>query len=225
MLWYPLLESVVKLLAAVFCGALIGLERERRFKNAGIRTHIIVALASALMMIVSKYGFFDVLQYDSISLDPSRIAAGIVSAIGFLGAGVIILRGDSAALGITTAAGLWATVGVGMAMGAGMYAVGAVATVMMLLIQMVLHIRWLRIMKEVTGEVVINLSGAGISAAEARNMLKEKGVSIRGSVIRKGHDGNMRLSAHIAFSSAASDSILSWMEKTEAVEDLSIYSN
>ena len=67
MSWYPLAESIVRLVAAIFCGALIGLEREKRFKNAGIRTHVIVALASALMMIVSKYGFFDVLSLYNIS--------------------------------------------------------------------------------------------------------------------------------------------------------------
>ena len=85
-------EYVLRLLAAVLCGAIIGIERERRLKSAGIRTHIIVALASSLMMMVSKYGFFDVLAYDSISVDASRIAAGVVTAIGFLGGGPVCGR-------------------------------------------------------------------------------------------------------------------------------------
>ena len=109
-----LLDYTLRLVAAIICGSLIGAERERRQKSAGVRTHIIVAMASALMMIVSKYGFFDVLSVEGISVDASRIAASVVSAIGFLGAGVIFVRSESA-LGLTTSAGLWATVGVGIA--------------------------------------------------------------------------------------------------------------
>ena len=86
---------LIRILLSAVCGALIGLERERRFKNAGIRTHIIVSMSSALMMIVSKYGFFDVLMYDSISVDASRIAAGVVTAIGFLGGGVIYIKKEN----------------------------------------------------------------------------------------------------------------------------------
>ncbi len=223
MSWYPLAESIVRLVAAIFCGALIGLEREKRFKNAGIRTHVIVALASALMMIVSKYGFFDVLSHESISLDPSRIAAGVVSAIGFLGAGVIILRGDSAALGLTTAAGLWATVGVGIALGAGMYALGIIATVMMLIVQFVLHIRWLKIMKEATGEIVVNLSSSGMTVEAIREKMKESDVQIRTFTIRKGKDGDLRLTAHITFNAASSEKVLELMKASSYIEDMSIH--
>ena len=221
--WYPLAESLIRLVAAIFCGALIGLEREKRSKNAGIRTHVIVALASALMTIVSKYGFFDVLAHESISLDPSRITAGVVSAIGFLGAGVIILRGDSAALGLTTAAGLWATVGVGIAIGAGMYSVGFAATVMMLLIQFILHIRWLKIMKEVSGEVIINLSSSGLTVDLLREKLKEIGVQLRTFTIIKGKDGELRLSAHISFSAPAADNVMEWMKEASYVETMTVY--
>lgn len=220
----PLLEYAVRLVAASICGALIGLEREKRSKNAGIRTHIIVALASALMMLVSKYGFFDVLPYDSVSLDPSRIAAGVVSAIGFLGAGVIIIRrGDSAALGITTAAGLWATVGVGMAIGAGMYAIGAIATLMMLFIQLLLHLRRLSISSDGAGEITVNLAKAGCTLPQMKERLQKKGITVRSVTISRGHDGDMRVTARMSYSTKAIDSIMQWLKDDGSIEGMTLY--
>lgn len=108
---------VLRLVAAALCGGLIGCERQSKKKTAGTRTHVIIAVASAMMMIISKYGFGDVLN-EYVKLDPSRVAAGVVTAIGFIGSGIIIFRNNSVN-GITTSAGIWATVGVGMSMGAG----------------------------------------------------------------------------------------------------------
>jgi putative Mg2+ transporter-C (MgtC) family protein len=99
--------------------ALIGLEREFQQKSAGVRTHTLVGVAAALITLVSKYGFSDVLVPGHIQLDPSRVAAQIVSGIGFLGAGLIFVRRD-AVRGLTTAAVIWATAGIGMACGAGL---------------------------------------------------------------------------------------------------------
>ena len=113
-------------------GVVIGLEREYRSKEAGYRTHFLVAFGSALMMVVSQYGFQDVLEADLVRLDPSRLAAQVVSGIGFIGAGTIILLQKQIIRGLTTAAGLWATAGIGLAAGAGMYVVGIVATVLVL---------------------------------------------------------------------------------------------
>ena len=111
-------ELLGRILIAGLCGALIGFERKNRKKEAGIRTHIIVALASSLMMIISKYGFFDIISGNlfpgiDVRLDPSRIASCIVSGIGFLGAGMIFTY-KKTITGLTTAAGIWATAGVGM---------------------------------------------------------------------------------------------------------------
>ena len=131
-------ELILRLVLSALFGAVIGLERELRMKGAGIRTHLIVAFASCMMTLVSKYGFFDVLENDAIKLDPSRIAAGLVTAIGFLGAGTIFARGRSVS-GLTTAAGLWATVGIGMTTGAGMYPLSAVGTVFLVVVQAALH--------------------------------------------------------------------------------------
>ena len=135
-------ESIIRIVIAAICGSLIGIERERRAKNAGILTHILVAISSALMMAVSKYGFFDVVGYEGISLDASRIVAGVVTAIGFLGAGAIFVRKENT-VGLTTSAGLWATVGMGIAIGAGMYVTGIVFTIFILIIQFILHSHFL----------------------------------------------------------------------------------
>lgn len=126
------LDFALRLFVAGAMGVLIGLEREYRAKEAGYRTHFLVALGSALMMIVSQYGFMDVLKTDLIRVDPSRIAAQVVSGIGFIGAGTIILQ-KQIVRGLTTAAGIWATSGIGLAVGAGMYAIGIAATFLVLL--------------------------------------------------------------------------------------------
>ncbi len=128
------LRYLVSVLVAVVLGFAIGYERKLRFKEAGIRTHTIVCAGSALIMVVSKYGFGD-----SIEADASRVAAQIVSGIGFLGAGIIIYRKHEIH-GLTTAAGVWATSGVGMAAGAGLYIVAAGATVILIAVQCLFHL-------------------------------------------------------------------------------------
>ena len=129
------LHSLLNILLAVVLGFAIGYERKLRYKEAGIRTHTIVCVGSALIMVVSKYGFADIMEYDA-----SRVAAQIVSGIGFLGAGIIIYRKHEIH-GLTTAAGVWATAGVGMAAGAGMYVVAAGAAVVIIGVQCIFHIK------------------------------------------------------------------------------------
>ena len=133
---YPLLAYLVRILAATLCGALVGLERTKRSKEAGIRTHCIIACAAALIMIISKYGFADLLgemgyQAGTRGADPSRIAAQVITGISFLGAGVIFKNGNTVK-GLTTAAGIWAMAAVGMACGAGMYSVAFLVTFLIL---------------------------------------------------------------------------------------------
>ena len=137
------LEFVFRLFVAGICGVIVGLERRNRSKEAGIRTHFIVACGAALMMLVSKYAFFDVIksgliQGADIRLDPSRIASTIASGIGFLGAGMIFVHRNTIT-GLTTAAGIWATSGIGMAIGAGLYYIGISATILIVLAQIILH--------------------------------------------------------------------------------------
>lgn len=126
------IEFVIRLVVAGAMGALIGLDREYRAKEAGYRTHFLVSLGSALIMIVSQYGFTEVLGREGMGLDPSRIAAQVVSGIGFIGAGTIILN-KQIVRGLTTAAGIWATAGIGLAIGAGMYGLGVSATILTLI--------------------------------------------------------------------------------------------
>ena len=113
-------DFVLRLLVAGILGAIIGLDREYRAKEAGYRTHFLVSLGSALIMIVSQYGFQEIIKESSVTLDPSRVAAQVVSGIGFIGAGTIIFQ-KQIVRGLTTAAGIWATAGIGLAVGAGMY--------------------------------------------------------------------------------------------------------
>ena len=126
------IEFVIRLVVAGAMGALVGLDREYRAKEAGYRTHFLVALGSALIMIVSQYGFTEVLGKEGMGLAPSRIAAQVVSGIGFIGAGTIILN-KQIVRGLTTAAGIWATAGIGLAIGAGMYGLGVSATILTLI--------------------------------------------------------------------------------------------
>ena len=123
------LEWLGRLLAAMAAGMLIGHERRNRAKEAGIRTHTMVAMSSCLLMIISKYGFADV-----GAGDPARIAAQVVSGVGFLGAGVIFVRHD-VIQGLTTAAGIWSVSAIGLCFGAGMYIMAAVTTLLVYLVQ------------------------------------------------------------------------------------------
>ena len=124
---------VLRLFVAAMLGGVIGLEREYRAKEAGFRTHFLVALGSGLFMILSQFGFNDVLgHYERVSLDPSRIASQVVTGIGFIGAGTIIFQ-KHVVRGLTTAAGLWVTSAIGMTAGAGMYVLSIATTVLVLL--------------------------------------------------------------------------------------------
>ena len=133
------LEFFIRIVLAAILGALVGLERSKRQKEAGVRTHCIIACTSALFMILSKYAFVDLVGVDGLrGADPARIAAQVVSGISFLGAGVIFKNGNSIR-GLTTAAGMWGPAAVGMAIGAGMYWVGLIEAAVLVGIQIVLH--------------------------------------------------------------------------------------
>lgn len=127
------LKYLIGILIAVILGFAIGFERKLRYKEAGIRTHTIVCVGAALIMVVSKYAF------GGQQADASRVAAQIVSGVGFLGAGIIMFRGQKMH-GLTTAAGIWATAGVGMAAGAEQYIVAVGATIIIIAVQCICHI-------------------------------------------------------------------------------------
>ena len=138
------LHFFARVFFACILGAIIGLERSKRFKEAGVRTHSLVCCGAALFMIVSKYGFADLTLADGSSFsgtrgaDPARVAAQVVSGISFLGAGVIFKNGGTIK-GLSTAAGLWVTAGIGLAAGAGMYLLALFVALIVSLIQIVTH--------------------------------------------------------------------------------------
>lgn len=171
------LECIARLALSALFGGLIGLEREIRLKGAGVRTHLIVSFASCMMMLVSKYGFLDMLAYDSVGLDPSRIAAGIVTAIGFLGAGTIFSRSQGVT-GLTTAAGLWATVGIGMTTGAGMYPISVFGAVFIVGAQAALH-RDHAMLGHVAAVLLVRLDDQPGALERLRTQLSDLGLSPR----------------------------------------------
>ena len=138
-------ELLLRIVVAAACGWLVGVERSRRFKDAGVRTHSMVACAAALLMIISKYGFADLEAPDGTffagvrGADPSRIASQIVSGISFLGAGIIYRDRKFTTRGLTTAAGIWAVAGIGMAIGSGLYVIGLFATALIISMQVMMH--------------------------------------------------------------------------------------
>ena len=136
------LEFILRIFVAAVLGGAIGLEREYREKAAGFRTHFLVALGSALLMIVSAYGFENAITSTEHRLDVSRIAAQVVTGIGFIGAGTIIFQKNTIR-GLTTAAGIWVTAAIGLACGGGMYVL-ALASTGMVLVGLEAFNYWLR---------------------------------------------------------------------------------
>ncbi|KRL02612.1 MgtC/SapB family protein [Liquorilactobacillus capillatus] len=134
------LDYLIRLVEAVIYGGLVGYERQLRLKSAGIRTHILITLGAALMMLISKYGFFDMLNHAQVDLDPSRVASQVVSSIGFIGVGAILTYRHGIE-GLTTSASIWCVTAIGLAVGAGMHFLAFTATILILLIQILLHHR------------------------------------------------------------------------------------
>lgn len=131
-------DYIIRLLFAAVLGGVIGLEREYHAKEAGFRTHVLVAVGSALFMLISQYGFDAFLGVKSVSFDPSRIASQVVTGIGFIGAGTIIFQ-KKFIRGLTTAAGIWVTGAIGLACGCGMYFIAAVTTAIVILVLSIIN--------------------------------------------------------------------------------------
>lgn len=186
-----LTDTVLRLCLATLLGALVGLERERLERGAGIRTHAIVSLGSALVMVVSIYGFSDVLGPGQlVSLDVSRVAAGVVSGIGFLGAGVIIFR-KNVVRGLTTAASVWTVAGLGLACGGGLFAAAGVTTVLLLTLQMVLRPIEQRVFahhREHHLELRVQRGAGRLASIEAA--ISNAGVGIESVRVRPASDGS-----------------------------------
>ncbi len=167
-------EMITRLVVAAVLGGLVGIERQRLDWAAGLRTHMLVCLGSALTMIVSSYGFSDILGTPNVNLDPSRVAAQVISGIGFLGAGTILFLKHEEIRGLTTAAGLWTVAAIGLAAGGGLYLAAAVTTFMVLIILVVAKPYKKRINRLNQQNEIHLLVNAGAGSLEAIGQLLEE---------------------------------------------------
>ena len=186
------LEYILRIIVASICGCIIGYERKNRNKEAGMKTHAIVALGSALIMIVSKYGFLDVAPPDT-----SRIAAQVVSGIGFLGTGVIFVRNNIVS-GLTTAAGIWATSGIGLCVGAGNYFVGIMSTIIMIALQEILHSKLFTndIIQE---DIIITMKNDKDMIPYIEEQLKIVNIEINFYEVKKVDENTMQVEANLLY--------------------------
>lgn len=193
-------DYLLRVLVAGVCGMFIGYERESRMKLAGIRTHTIIAMAASLMVVISKYGFFDVIKIDSVSVDASRVAASVVSGIGFLGAG-IIWNQKTTISGVTTSAGIWATLGIGMAIGAGMWTLGIGSTVILLVMQYLFHKNW-KIFNNTAsvGKIHLHAEKSGELNERLSETLSDMNIQVTSKNINICEDGWVDATLHIQFS-------------------------
>lgn len=184
----------LRILMAGLLGTAIGFERKNRNKMAGVRTHAIVALGAALMMVVSKYGFSDIVDYDA-----SRVASQIVSGVGFLGAGIIFVRNSNSISGLTTAAGIWATAGVGMSMGAGQYFISVVSAAMIVIMQILFHKIHFLSKEAYWSDVKIILNDSGQSVKDIETYILQEKIEIKSIKISKADKVNTKLELELLF--------------------------
>ncbi|MBR4858401.1 MAG: MgtC/SapB family protein [Clostridia bacterium] len=212
---------IIRMLLSAVCGVSIGFERSRRQKDAGIRTHMIVALGAALAMIVSKYGFFDLLEYEGLRADASRIASNVITGVGFLGAGVIFVK-DVSIKGLTTAAGIWATASVGLAIGAGMYTVGIGATFVMILFQLFFH-KFFRSFENTVNEFTVVIRDDNAAIKSFRDTLETNKILIEKCKMTRNSDSTVTLDITIKKARTTSmDEVLLVAEQDEDVLSVEI---
>ena len=216
------LEFFIRILLSAVLGALVGLERTKRQKEAGIRTHCIIACAAAVFMILSKYAFVDPASaLGTRGVDGARIAAQVVSGISFLGAGVIFKNGNSIR-GLTTAAGIWATSAIGMAIGAGMYWVGLITTAIMMVAQVVLHRFPVAGDAAVTQELAVSMADTPELHQALTRLLNDHGGCVTDSALSRDDvhiamELTVRLAEPITYEEA-----LRFMQEHPGVERLSV---
>ena len=220
-------ELLIRILVAAVCGAIIGLERGIRQKEAGIRTHCIVAAGAALLMIVSKYAFADMGLGEAVLLgtkgaDPSRVASQAITAIAFLGAGVIYRHGN-VVKGLTTAAGVWATAAIGLSVGAGLYVVGVFAALLVLLVNICLH-KWLvRLESMATTVFTVTMHDTPAVMDNLRFQLADHKMQVQRMDVKRRGDGFIKANivVRIPKNSALNDLLL-FLNENEDIKEFSV---
>ncbi|RKP46152.1 MgtC/SapB family protein [Pararobbsia silviterrae] len=210
-------ELISRLIIAALLGSVIGFERERLNWAAGLRTHMLVCVGSALIMLVSAFGFADVLGQKDVVLDPSRIAAQVVSGIGFLGAGSILLRGEIVR-GLTTAASLWSVAGIGLAVGGGMYTAAIGATIIIVIILAgvkPLERRFITVKQQHSVQLIVERGS--VSFETVHSALGTGSVRVKQFIVQQAEDDPETDEVQIAFSRATSNEFLAIRARLEAM--------
>lgn len=216
-----LLEMFIRLLLSSVLGGVVGLERKRRKKEAGIRTHAMVALGSTLFTIVSKYGFLDLLSIEGASVDLSRVAANIVTGVCFLGAGMIFVKSKSIT-GLTTAAGIWVVSAIGLSIGCGLYVIGIATTVIIVIIQFFLYKSLYRLEGPSTREICCVIEDYKHNLELLDSLLKEIDPSVYYSLMKRNSDGSMVLKFKIKVrQSTAVENIYDFFNKHSYIRSIS----
>ena len=222
----PTSQVALRLLSAAILGSLVGWDRQRKDGAAGLRTHMLVCLGSALAMIVSTFGFEDILGRPDVVLDPSRIAAQVISGIGFLGAGTILFLRQQIVKGLTTAAGLWSVAAVGLAIGSGMFIAGILATLIILFILAVIKPLESRMFKNANARtIVLTVNIIQISLLDIEAIVKSNGLEIAAITLNKNEGADMYIMKLEFENDTDRKSLLSIVEelnKKSGVSDLNL---
>jgi putative Mg2+ transporter-C (MgtC) family protein len=181
-------EIILRLAAAAVLGGIVGLERERLEWVAGLRTHMLVCLGAALVMIVSAFGFADILGTPQVALDPSRIAAQVVSGIGFLGAGTILFLRQEVIRGLTTAASLWTVAAIGLAVGSGLYLAAICTTgLVVVILALVKPLEVLLFQRKRSRQMIVQIDRAQASLLQIESTLENDGLGVSEITLRRGN--------------------------------------
>ena len=220
------LVFLFRILLAICAGAVIGYEREHRLKVAGIRTHILISMASALMMIISKHAFDDMLISPAlvgVSLDVSRVAAGIIAGMGIFSGGIVFIGKRGNVSGLTTAAGIWATIGIGMVIGAGMYVLGIGSVIFVELIQFILH-KDLAVYRHASFvSATFRLDDPDEDYQKLKDKLKSYNAKMNSLKWEKKEDGKSYISCYLEFKSGSDrDEIIRIMNHIDEVVEFEI---
>lgn len=213
---FNLITVLVRLVLSAFCGGIIGIERGKQRRAAGLRTHILVCVGAAL---TATIGYFSVMVL-GISSDPMRIAAQVISGIGFLGVGTILVKGRFQITGLTTSAGLWVTAAIGLALGAGFYEGALIAFALSAITVVILH----RLERKINARranygVYVEIKGDE-NVRSCLNFLAEEfdARDVQVTVPRSGCSGNIGIEVSILFLGGTYIPLETVIEKTEAKE-------